>query len=58
MKLGAGVRLNTRCAVRTGSDRLQSAVSVNLCRKGAALYWKWESPTHGTLQMAHVTSIG
>jgi hypothetical protein len=58
MKLGAGVRLNTRRAVRTGSDHLQSAVSVHLYKQGAALCWKWESPTHGILQVAYVTSVG
>jgi len=30
---------------------------VHLSKKGAALCWKWESPTNQTLQVAYVISV-
>jgi hypothetical protein len=32
-------------------------VPVHLCKKGDALHWKWQSPTHKIFKVANVTSV-
>jgi hypothetical protein len=32
-------------------------ITLHLCKKGAALCWKWGSPIPKTLQVVHVTSL-